>query len=369
MRHGVVLTLQLVRLVLLLIFLLQILALIAEVKQRTGLHVSQSDAFINPTVKQLAGHMFTRKCRQTQEVHGSSGEEDASRYSPVLTPPPVEHAPSDSPERTGWQPAGSGQEQMAVVDAQGFGAAYNMPWCLRLRGPLNVPALKEALLQTVRLEEVLRTLVRLNTSTMRAEQLVLHGAEGDACLEFVEQTATSLQEATAIVENEQNYLFDIQKAPIVRVNLVKINPEDNLLLVNMHHANSDGWSVALHRRQVLQTYVSLATAAANGAPPLQPLPPHSVTFLDFSWWQRKWLEEQGGAEQQLAYWKKELDGAPVLDLPYDRPRPERFTEHGGKVDLHIPAEVVARWRRVLAAKGCTIFMGALALYHVLLSRW
>jgi acyl-CoA synthetase (AMP-forming)/AMP-acid ligase II/aryl carrier-like protein len=335
---------------------LQILALLAEIKRRTGISLSQSDAFIRPTIAQLAACLLSKK-QEALEGSASGGKSD---------PPPV--VPVS--QRLGWQPASYGQEQMCLANEQsGAGAAYNMPYCVKLSGILNVPALHAAVLSTIRAEEGLRSLGRLNFEAMQAEQRVVLESESESCLDFVEHSARNPEEALEIVEREQAYLFDLEHGPIVRVNLIKISPKMHYVLINFHHLNIDGWSQALHRHLVLEAYVAHATAAALGQPP-PPLPPaHSITYLDFSVWQRKWLGEQGAAEHQIEYWKKELADAPMLDMPFDRPRTALVSENGGKVDIRIPAGIVTEWRKLLASNGCTLFMGALSIFHVLLHRW
>jgi len=339
---------------------LQILALLAEIKRRTGISLSQSDAFIRPTIAQLAACLLLKK---QEALEGSaSGGKSAARSDP----PPV--VPVS--QRSGWQPASYGQEQMCLANEQsGAGAAYNMPYCVKLSGILNVPALHAAVLSTIRAEEGLRSLGRLNFETMQAEQRVVPESESESCLEFVQHSSSTSEEALEIVQREQAYLFDLEHGPIVRMNLIEISPKLHYLLINFHHLNIDGWSQALHRHQVLKAYVAHATAAAIGQPP-PPLPPaHSITYLDFSVWQRKWLGEEGAAEHQIEYWKKELADAPMLDMPFDRPRTPLVSENGGKVDIHIPACIVTEWRKLLASHGCTLFMGALSIFHVLLHRW
>lgn len=340
---------------------LQIMALLRKIKELTGISLAQSDAFIRPTVKELALYLLMKK--------QSAAERNLSGNAKELEPPPVIHVPADSPLRTGWQPASYGQEQMCLANEQsGAGAAYNMPYCVKLSGHLDVPALRAAILSTVRAEDGLRSLGRLNYQTLKAEQFVVPEDQSEKCLEFLTDSASNEEEALRIVEREQAHLFDLEHGPVVRVNLVKINPKLHYLLVNFHHLNIDGWTQVLHRRLVLQAYVACALASAAKQPPPPPKT-HSITYSDFAAWQRQWLEVQGGAEHQLAYWKKELHDAPMIDLPFDRQRTANVSDSGGKVDIHIPASVVNEWRKLLSGQGATLFMGALAVYHILLHRW
>jgi aryl carrier-like protein len=340
---------------------LHVLALLAEIKRLTEISLSQTDVFIRPTIKQMAALLLKRKQEASGRLLGGKAVS--------VDPPPVVHLP-DLETSSEWHPASYGQEQMCLANEQsGAGAAYNMPYCVKLSGNLNVHALRAAILSTIRLEGGLRTLGSLNYETIQAEQRVIPVSEAESCLEFLQHSAHSDSEALEIVHREQAYIFDLEHGPVVRVNLIQVSAKQHYLLINFHHLNIDGWSQALHRHQVLEAYVAHATAASEKRPPPPDLPPHRITYLDFSVWQRKWLEGEGAAEKQLEYWKKELDGAPMLDMPFDRRRTAAVSQNGGKVHVHIPAKIVNEWRKLLASHGCTLFMGSLAIFHILLHRW
>jgi non-ribosomal peptide synthetase component F len=333
---------------------LHVLALLAELKRLTQISLSQTDIFICPTIKQQAACLLLKK----KAAAGIS-----------LGPPPVVHL-QELEKSSEWKPASYGQEQMCLANEQsGAGAAYNMPYCVKMSGSLNVSALRAAILSTVRAEGGLRTLGRLNYETLQAEQRVISPSEAESCLEFLEHTAQSDVQALEIVQREQAYIFNLEQGPVVRVNLIQVSAKLHYVLINFHHLNIDGWSQALHRHQVLVAYVAHATAAAEMKPPPPDPPAHRVTYLDFSVWQRKWLEGGGAAEKQLEYWKEELAGAGLLGMPFDRRRTAAVSQNGGLVHVHIPSETVNAWRKLLASHGCTLFMGSLAVFHVLLHRW
>ena len=153
--------------------------------------------------------------------------------------------------------------------------------------------------------------------------------------------------------------FDLERGPLLRACLI---PGQSLLVVCVHHIVTDGWSM----RIFLQELSTLYSAARMGKPvALEPVP---IQYGDFAVWQR---QELSGARlhRLLAFWRKELTGAPVLDLLTDRPRPVVPSFRGDSVPVELaPAAVQAL--QVLAHKqGATLFMALLGVFSVLLNRY
>ena len=95
----------------------------------------------------------------------------------------------------------------------------------------------------------------------------------------------------------------------VRARLVRLGPEDHVLLVTTHHIASDGWSIGVVMRELASLYAGR---------PLSALP---IRYRDYAAWQRGWLAGER-RERQLSYWRTRLsDLPPLLLLPTDRPRP------------------------------------------------
>ncbi|HEX2077645.1 MAG TPA: condensation domain-containing protein [Longimicrobium sp.] len=170
-------------------------------------------------------------------------------------------------------------------------------------------------------------------------------------------------EAYRLAERNASQPFDLEAGPLFRVWLVRLADDEHLLLVNLHHAVSDGWSM----RVLLREIATLHTAFRRGDPsPLEPLP---VQYADYAVWQREWLAGPV-LEAQLAYWRGRLAGAPpVLELPTDRPRPEVQAHRGASEALMIPPDVAARVTELARREGATVFMVLLAALDVVLSRW
>ncbi len=148
-----------------------------------------------------------------------------------------------------------------------------------------------------------------------------------------------------------------------RASLLHGSEENHVLLLSLHHIVSDGWSLGILVRELSVCY----QAFSSGQPPMLPKLP--IQYADFSVWQRKWLT---GAvlENQVAYWKRQLQGAPpALELPTDRPRPPVQTTNGAQLDASLDADVAAALKSFAREQGGTVFMTSLAAFQALLYRY
>ena len=145
--------------------------------------------------------------------------------------------------------------------------------------------------------------------------------------------------------------------------MLRLEEEDHLLLLTLHHIVSDGWSQGVLRRELTTLY----NAFYSGKPsPLSELP---VQYADYAFWQRTWL--QGDVlERHVCYWKEHLAAAPaLLELPTDRPRPTVQTFRGARKETLLSSELTEGIKVLGRQEGATLFMTLLAAFQVLLSRY
>ncbi|HEU0079327.1 MAG TPA: condensation domain-containing protein, partial [Longimicrobiaceae bacterium] len=157
--------------------------------------------------------------------------------------------------------------------------------------------------------------------------------------------------------------FDLREGPLFQPVLLRLGPAEHVLLLRMHHAVVDGWSIDVLFRDLAALY----GAVLRGEP--SPLPGLPVQYADYAAWQREQLAgDRLGA--QLAYWRERLAGArAVLDLPVDRPRPAAPTHHGAVYPFELDAGTTGRLRALGRAEGATLFMVLLAAWDALLARY
>ena len=240
---------------------------------------------------------------------------------------------------------------------------YNIAGAVRLRGVLDVAALECAVAEVVWRHESLRT--RFAAADGRPIQLVEPSVELEVPLIDLRETPLERRESRAqqLVAEEAQRPFDLSRAPLIRVVLLRLDTEAHVLLLTMHHIISDGWSVRLLVRELSQLYGAFSRGEAS------PLPELSLQYVDYAAWQRQQLQGQL-LESELAYWREQLAAAPtVLELPTDHPRPPVQTFRGAHCSLLLPAELTQALRATCRREGVTRYMFLLAAFYALLSRY
>jgi hypothetical protein len=156
--------------------------------------------------------------------------------------------------------------------------------------------------------------------------------------------------------------FDLEHGPLFKVHIIQIADDGHVLALNMHHIVSDGWSMGVMLRELAALY----HAHLTGAP--DPLPELPIQYADYSVWQRDWLQGDN-LDNQLAYWKKQLDDLATLQLPLDHPRPHTQTYRGARQIGELSAPLVQALKALCQREGVTLFMTLLAAFQTLLSRY
>ncbi len=240
---------------------------------------------------------------------------------------------------------------------------YNSSGATRLRGSLDVAALQRALTTIVQRHEALRTTFSVVDGVPvqivhEVEEMPIHrvdlsglpDAERDAALD-------------AEVRTQVRWTFDLSVPLLFRATLVKLADDEHALVTVAHHIVWDGWSKGVFFTELATCY----DAYLAGEEPA--LPEVALGYTDFAQWQRDWLES-GEQERQLAYWRRQLAGAPtLLPLPADRPRPPVQTFRGDRQSLWLTEELTARINEFARRRGSTQFMVLLSALNVLLYRY
>jgi amino acid adenylation domain-containing protein/natural product biosynthesis luciferase-like monooxygenase protein/non-ribosomal peptide synthase protein (TIGR01720 family) len=273
---------------------------------------------------------------------------------------PAAHAPASvisRVSRDGVLELSYAQEQLwFLTQLTGLGSTYNEAGAIRLKGPLQPQSFAAALAGVVRRHEILRT--HFEERDGRGIQVVDPPWTVDLVPEQI--TEASL---LARVRSISMAPFDLRRDRLLRVALLRLGPQDHVMVVVMHHIVSDGWSVEVLIREVTELYRAFSEGRA---PELPKLPIH---YADYAAWQRSWLQGEV-LERQLTYWLGQLAGAPpALELPTDRPRPATASFRGDCVDFQVPVEMTAALTRLGRGEEASLFMVLLAAYQVLLARW
>ncbi|XXY48792.1 amino acid adenylation domain-containing protein [Sorangium sp. So ce269] len=243
--------------------------------------------------------------------------------------------------------------------------AYNMAGAYRLRGALHVEALERAYSDILARHETLRT--RFPAEGGEPRQVIEPPAAGRVATIDLSDRDEAAREAALrrLVDEEGASRFDLARGPLVRCRLLRLGPADHVLQVTLHHIISDGWSVRVFLDELIALYDHYRLGA-EGAYPLPRLP---VQYVDFARWQRAYLQGERLA-RQLAFWKAQLAGAPLLlSLPTDRPRPALQSMKGAVARFTLDSSLTADLRALGRRLDVTFFMTLFAGFNVLLSRY
>ncbi|WP_420129759.1 amino acid adenylation domain-containing protein, partial [Longimicrobium sp.] len=276
----------------------------------------------------------------------------------------VEAPPIRPADRSGALPLTFAQERLWFVDRLEPGSpVYHMPFHYLLRGVLDVDALRRAFSELVRRHETLRTALPFTGD--QPVQRILPAAPVDLPLHDFAGIADEAQRdaaTEAVMRDVAERAFDLERGPLFRAAVARMAEDEHVLMVNLHHVISDGWSVGVLWNELSALYGAFHRGEAS------PLPEPALQYGDFAVWQREWLAGDV-LEAQLGYWRRKLAGAPpLLELPTDRPRPAVQTYAGAAESVVLTggdaAAVLALGRR----EGSTLFMVLLAAMDVVVAR-
>ncbi|TQF71321.1 non-ribosomal peptide synthetase [Pseudoalteromonas luteoviolacea] len=261
-------------------------------------------------------------------------------------------------------PLSFAQQRLWLLDKiEGGSAHYNMPGAMRLRGALNIEALKQALDTIVERHESLRTYFQED-----AQGEPLQVIRPFISLDLPVIDISSLPEAQRepeyidLVSNEASKLFDLSSDMMLRALLIKLSEREHILVVTMHHIASDGWSMGV----LINEFSALYSAYVRGE--ASPLAALEIQYADYAYWQRNWLRGDV-LETQLGYWERQLSALPVVhSLPLDKARPAKQTFSGATYDSVIGPQTQQKLMSLCKEVGGTLFMGLHAAFSVLLSR-
>ena len=250
-----------------------------------------------------------------------------------------------------------------LAQMEGGSQAYHIPLALHLSGALDCHALQRALDRIVARHEALRTrFVRVGGQPL---QRVASAGIGFALHKCSLNNAAPSTPAAQLHEHllaEANAPFDLEHGPLIRGQLIRLDVNEHVLAVTMHHIVSDGWSMGVLADELSTLYGAYARGEND------PLAPLSVHYADYAVWQRDWLSGDVLAVQS-AYWQRALTGAPaLLELPTDRPRPAQQSYAGDRVPVTLDAALTQKLRGLAQRHGVTLYMMLLAAWSVVLSR-
>ena len=295
--------------------------------------------FENPTLEAFAGGILTRNAR-------------------------IETEDLKSVERPGNFPLSFAQERLWFLDRLVPDSPfYNISVSLFITGSLQVKILEKTFKELVRRHEALRTSF-ISNDDGKPSQIIDPGLTIEMPILDLQSLTNQekMAEVKRVAKEDEEKVFDLTKAPLMRITLLKLSGEEHVLLMSMHHIISDGWSIGVLNREITILYKAYSAGKEPSLPELE------IQYVDFSVWQRRWFSK-GIYEAQLEFWKKQLSDLPLLDLPTDKPRPAIATYHGAVESIDIPVELTKTLKKISLKSGSSLFMTLLSGIMVVFNRY
>ncbi|UCH98534.1 MAG: amino acid adenylation domain-containing protein [Candidatus Aminicenantes bacterium] len=318
--------------------------LISKIHKMFNVKIPLVEIFKKPTIRGLSGYI------------SGAGDAGEDKYVSIK-----------KAEKKEYYPLSLAQQRFYILHQLNPGTlAFNIPVQIPLAEDIDEERLEKALCQLIRRHESLRTSFEIID-----DQPVQRIHEGNYKLQItrypagapdkdgavhLEPAARSSQVVTSIITNFIRP-FDLSQAPLLRIGLIKAGNGKHILLVDMHHIISDGFSTQLLLRDFLALYAG------------KELPRLRLQYKDFSGWQNQQIQSVEMKKHE-EYWLNHLNGhLPVLNLPYDYPRQDHQSYKGNTITISLGQELTGQVNRLMQETGTTLFMVLLAAYTILLSRY
>jgi amino acid adenylation domain-containing protein len=266
-------------------------------------------------------------------------------------------------EKADYYPLSFAQQRLWFLDQFEPGSSlYNISNSVRISGPLNLKALGHTFDEIISHHDILRT--TFETRDGQPVQLIApHARRPPVVIDLSALPREERErEAKRLSRREAALPFDLSAGPLLRVAILRLDREDHVILLTMHHIISDGWSMGILTRELTALY----QASAAGRP--ASLPNLPIQYVDYAVWQRERLSGEV-LESHLNYWKQQLAGVRLLELPTDRARPATQSHRGANVNVRIGTELTSALMALAKGEEATLFMALMAAWQVLLMRY
>jgi len=271
--------------------------------------------------------------------------------------PPIEAADRSQP-----LPLSFAQQRIWFIEKLRPGSTvFNIPISLIISGPLDVAHFERSLSAIVSRHEGLRT--RFPDVDGKARQIVDPPLPVTIPVIDLRGETDPKEAALNLACEAAKQVFDLEKGPLFRPQLIRFADDATLFVNIIHHIVTDGWSMGIFIRELVEGY------EANRAERDPALPDLPIQMADYAVWQRHWMDASR-RESHLSYWREQVGGAPpLLELPTDHPRPPVQSFNGARRFISIPKDRTDAVLDMARRNDSTLFMVLMAALQVLLSRY
>jgi NRPS condensation-like uncharacterized protein/acyl carrier protein len=319
-----------------------------------GGHSLLATQIISRINQELAVNVSLRKLFETPSIEGLSMAIEESD--------PHQTVPIASIRRPEQLPLSYAQERLWFLAQLGYSEQYHVPRVVKIKGNLDQEAVKKAMNFIVTRHESIRTGFR--TVNGKAFQVI----EEDIDIGIEQRDLSGLsknqqeRDCQPLIREFVQRPFQLEKAPLMRVVLIRLESQTHILGICLHHIIADGWSGGILTREISQAYAAYRRGKEPGLAPLK------VQYADYAVWQREVMTE-ARMDNELSYWQEHLSGYEDLDLPTDFPRPRQISGKGGHVRFRLQSEEAQQLKKLCQKGQITLFTVFVASVYLLLRSY
>lgn len=297
--------------------------LVSQIEKVLGAQIPLAEIFRSPTIREMAASIRNASIMDVQKI-------------PIV-------------EKRVCYPL-SPSQRMIFIEQQmeADNLNYNISAAVRLTGDLDIDRLRSTFqLLTQRHEAFRSTFALVDGEPMQTVvpelpfEMVVHDLTENKGDELVRKFVRP---------------FDLETAPLLRVELTQVRPQEFILMVDMHHIISDGTSMGILMREFMDLYAGRS------------LPPLGIQYKDYAVWLRE-DEQVERFNRQETFWLDQFAGPlPQLQLPFDIPKEKRTNYEGKRLDFTLPDDLYRDVEAMASRYGITWFMALLGAFNILLAR-
>ncbi|MCK4257388.1 MAG: amino acid adenylation domain-containing protein [Halanaerobiales bacterium] len=295
---------------------------ISRILKEAKVEVPLRQLFVSPTIKELVKYIE----KAEQSVYSSIEPAKLRDYYPVS----------------------SAQKRLFVLNELENNTSYNMPDVMLIEGDLDFEHIEKVFLELIKRHESFRTSFEMINGE------VIQRIHSD--IQFKIQHMEASEEGLSKIIKEFIRPFDLSKAPLLRVGLIKMK-EKYALLTDVHHIISDGISTNILVSEFLQLY------AKNNLPNLK------LQYKDYAVWEREFMASEKMLKQENYWLELFKDEIPVLELPTLNPRPAIMSFEGDTYNFKLNKDLTVKLNQLINDTGLTLYMALLVAYHLMLSKY
>jgi acyl transferase domain-containing protein/acyl carrier protein len=316
---------------------LKLMTISAKIHKQLDIEIPLTEFFNRPTIKKLDQYINT------------TGKDTKGTYTVI--------EPAEDKEYYPLSPAQKRLYMLQQMDKASL--AYHLPFVFILEGQVNQEKLEQVFSQLIRRQESFRTSFILvdGEGMQKVHDEVEFEIEYD---DFSGAQEPAVGSSQLVASTIKNFIrpFDMTRAPLMRVGLIKTAPQEYILMLDMHHIISDGTSIGVFVREFIALYEE------------KELPRLPIRYKDYSRWQnQQYYNENGYYKRQEDHWLREFAGEiPTQDLPTDFPRPDIQDFAGGSFHFNLSSKDTTELKKIASGEDVSLFTVLLSLLNILFSK-